>query len=166
MRNLHLYIGICFSATIISMLFPYMVYDVYESKVFFEYFRRPPKLIQSNIEVFGIKTYLSYVAPFGMATTYALAVSRRPLRSAISGLIGASLLFVLIVLLTFVLTAEPSFYYGFRNLRLTTGFYIVIIATVGHFVLHMVNLIIVRKSRWTRTDKPIVNDDLPDLNDV
>ena len=115
---------ICLS---VPIFLPYMEYDVREFHGLFSL--QPRRLIFSDQILHGSQTSLSYFPLIWILIPISLLLRKKSKANILAVLIFSILLALIMIVLFFALTAEPSFYKGYENVRLELGFWLSFLGT-------------------------------------
>lgn len=146
---------------LLSIFLPYIEYDVKEFHGFFSLKQR--KFISVDTIMYGSKTSLTYftflliIIP---SIIYALNKTKKSAKRLFVFSIG---LILVLIALYFGLTAEPSFYNGYYNVRIKSGF---LSSFIGVMLICFSSFKLLKTSEEPNIlslDKDLLDSDLTDL---
>ena len=117
----------------LPLFLPYFMYDFVEYhnyNLLDAMLGKSYRIVEPDLTLYGSDTPLSYFPLIWMLFPVANILRKNQYRQRLFLVIHSAVVFALIIALFFLLTAEPSFYKGYSNVRPSFGFYSSLIGTL------------------------------------
>lgn len=157
MKDLPLLFIVALICLSVPLFLPYMEYDVREFHGLFSF--KPRRLIAVDQMLFGSQTGLSYFPLIWVLIPVSLLLRKKSKGNMLVVLIFSILLVIIMIALYFALTAEPSFYNGYENVRLQLGFWLSFLGS-GLMIAGAIQML--RDNKAVQQKSNTVNTDLLD----
>lgn len=161
MKHFHWFALVLLLMIIGSLFLPYETHDIRDG-----WFKNPGIITKRDVHQAGLSIWGAYLPIVLFLLLSFFIVQWKNLAVAIIGLVGSIGILLYDGVMAIVLTFNLNFGGGPVNKHVNSGFYLLVLATIGFIVLMIVNLIIVAKQRkQLKTAKNSATDLLDDVLD-